>query len=97
MLGRLGEGEHAAAFSPAARNLPSLRVGFTASRKVGNAVKRNRARRLLRVLVQEICPSFAFTHEDMVIIARPATLTASFSYLLKDFRQALRHLELSPL
>lgn len=74
--------------------LPLLRVGFTASRKVGNAVKRNRARRRLRAVVQAICPSFVFSGEDMVLIARPSTVTAPFTTLLRDFHQALNRLEL---
>ena len=72
--------------------LPSLRVGFTASRKVGNAVQRNRARRRLRSLVQTVCPSLAFSGEDIVLIARPSTITAPFVDLLRDFYQALRQL-----
>lgn len=74
--------------------LPSLRVGFTASRKVGNAVKRNRARRRLRAVVQAVCPSLVSSREDMVLIARSATVTAPFTVLLRDFHQALNRLEL---
>ncbi len=77
--------------------LPALRIGFTASRKVGNAVKRNRARRRLRAVVQSLCPSFKFSSEDLVIIARPATVTAPFEALLRDFHQALKHLGISAL
>lgn len=77
--------------------LPPLRVGFTASRKVGNAVKRNRARRRLRSVVQTICPFFAFSNEDIVLIARPSTVVAPFATLLRDFRQALTYLGLSNL
>jgi len=73
--------------------LPSLRVGFTASRKVGNAVKRNRARRRLRAVVQTVCPSLAFLGEDIVLIARSATVMAPFTALLRDFYQALNRLE----
>ena len=73
--------------------LPSLRVGFTASRKVGNAVKRNRARRRLRAVVQIVCPFRAFSGEDIVLIARSATVTAPFTALLRDFNQALSRLE----
>lgn len=74
--------------------LPFLRVGFTASRKVGNAVKRNRARRRLRAVVQAVGSSFAFSGEDIVLIARSATVTAPFTTLLRDFHQALNRLEL---
>lgn len=72
--------------------LPPLRIGFTASRKVGNAVKRNLARRRLRAVVQQVCPSFVFTAEDVVLIARSTTVTAVFTDLLRDFHQALHRL-----
>lgn len=77
--------------------LPSLRVGYTASRKVGNAVKRNFARRRLRAVVQSICGSFSFEAQDIVLIARPATVTAPFQSLLRDFQQALLRLEIPQL
>jgi ribonuclease P protein component len=77
------------------QDLPPLRVGFTASRKVGNAVKRNFARRRLRAVVESVCPSFAFSGEDIVVIARQATVTAPFPALLRDLYQALTSLELS--
>jgi ribonuclease P protein component len=79
------------------QTLPALRIGFTASRKVGNAVKRNLARRRLRAVVQNLCPTFKFYREDLVIIARPATVTAPFTALLRDFHQALTRLEMPPL
>ena len=77
--------------------LPPVRVGFTASRKVGNAVKRNRARRRLRAVVQAICPAFFLNQQDIVVIARSCATTAPFDALLHDFRHALKRLELKPL
>jgi len=74
--------------------LPSLRIGFTASRKVGNAVKRNRARRRLRAVGQEVCSSFSFPDVDLVLIARPSTVTAPFSELIQDCGKALKQLEI---
>ena len=79
------------------QGLPVLRVGFTASRKVGNAVKRNFARRRLRAVVQSVCPSFSFSGEDIVLIARSTAVTAPFTALLRDFHQALNRLELPSL
>ena len=76
--------------------LPPLRIGFTASRKVGNAVKRNYARRRLRAVVEAVCATFSFSEEDIVIIARTASVTAPFANLLRDFHQALNRLEMSP-
>ena len=79
-----------AAESPAARDAEGgFRVGFTASRKVGNAVARNRARRRLRAAVQEVMPGRARAGFDYVVIARQATVTRPFSHLIGDLEQAL--------
>jgi ribonuclease P protein component len=89
MIVQLGKRSHT---DKKQQELPALRVGFTASRKVGNAVKRNRARRRLKVIVEMICPHFSFVDEDIVLIASPATVKASFPSLLRDFDQALTKL-----
>ena len=52
-------------------DLDHVRVGITASRKVGNAVARNRARRLLREATRHLYPHIA-TGWDLVLVARPA-------------------------
>ncbi|TNE38556.1 MAG: ribonuclease P protein component [Alphaproteobacteria bacterium] len=66
------------------------RVGFTASRKVGNAVARTRAKRRLRAAAQEILMTKARPGYDYVLIARQATLTRSFPELLDDLEKALQ-------
>ncbi len=66
------------------------RIGFTASRKVGNAVARNRAKRRLRAAAGEVMPACAAPGLDYVIIARGATLTRCYSDLLADLKSALR-------
>jgi ribonuclease P protein component len=68
----------------------SVRVGFTASRKVGNAVKRNRARRRLKALVREMIASGANPGLDLVLIARPATVDRPFDELRRDLQQSLQ-------
>ena len=55
-----------------------MRVGFTASRKVGIAVERNRARRRLRAAVHEIMALHAAPGRDYVVIARAGTAKRSF-------------------
>ncbi len=66
-----------------------FRVGFTASRKVGGAVERNRAKRRLRAAAQAILPEAAYDRIDYVLIARPQTLERPFPDLLKDLAQTL--------
>ncbi|HEY9569300.1 MAG TPA: ribonuclease P protein component, partial [Thalassobaculum sp.] len=60
------------------------RVGFTASRKVGNAVIRNRARRRLRAVVADVLSARAEPGCDYVLIARAATADRSYDDLLRD-------------
>ena len=68
----------------------AIRVGFTASRKVGNAVKRNRARRRLKALVREMIATGANPGLDLVLIARPATVDRPFDELRRDLQQSLQ-------
>jgi ribonuclease P protein component len=71
---------------------PSIRYGLTASRKVGMAVTRNRARRRLRALAVEILPPHAASGRDYVLIARAATITRDFADLRQDLAMALQKL-----
>jgi ribonuclease P protein component len=67
-----------------------VRVGFTCSKKVGNAVARNRARRRLREAARLELPSLARDGWDYVLIGKPdATAERSFDDLRADLRQAL--------
>ncbi|CAK0779529.1 ribonuclease P protein component [Azospirillaceae bacterium] len=72
--------------------LEPIRLGYTASRKVGNAVARNRARRRLRVLAREILVPHAVLGYDFVLIARPETVLRPWSDLQTDLQTALRRL-----
>ena len=70
---------------------PSIRVGFTASKKIGNAVLRNRAKRRLRALVREVLADRARPGWDYVLVARPAaTVTRAYADLRSDLEQALQ-------
>lgn len=73
---------------------PAVRVGFTASRKVGNAVIRNRARRRLRSAAAEILSAHAAAGHDFVIIARGATPARPYAALKDDLTGALRRLKI---
>jgi ribonuclease P protein component len=69
----------------------TVRVGFTASKKIGNAVLRNRAKRRLRALAREGLPLLARPGWDYVLVARPeATVTRPYADLRADLAQALR-------
>jgi len=66
------------------------RVGFTASRKVGGAVVRNRAKRRLRVAAERIIPTHGECGYDFVLIARVGTAGRPFAALLQDLEAALK-------
>lgn len=66
------------------------RVGFTVSKKVGNSVERNRARRRLKAAAGEILPALARSGVDLVVIGRRETLERPYSLLLQDLRTALK-------
>lgn len=68
----------------------AVRVGFTATRKVGNAVIRNRARRRLRAAVRAVIAPDARPDCDYVVIARAATAARPYDKLLADLKTALR-------
>jgi len=76
--------------SPAAVAKPGVaRIGFTASRKVGGAVARNRAKRRLRAAAAATLPLLAREGHDYVLIARTATLSRPFADLTRDLTKAL--------
>ena len=66
-----------------------VRVGFTASRKVGNAVKRNRARRRLVALADDLLPHLAIPGRDYVLIARRETGECPWDQLREDLTDML--------
>ncbi|HEV2546699.1 MAG TPA: ribonuclease P protein component [Stellaceae bacterium] len=82
--------EHAAMLNGDTDDAP--RVGFTASRKVGIAVARNRARRRLKAAAAQVMPRHAAPGHDYVVIARLGTLKRPFPALIGDVEAALRHL-----
>lgn len=70
---------------------PTIRVGYTCSKKIGNAVARNRAKRRLRAVVAEVLALHARPGWDYVLIGRPGvTIDLPFDDLKGDLRYALR-------
>ncbi|WP_407691901.1 ribonuclease P protein component [Pseudooceanicola sediminis] len=70
-----------------------IRVGFTCSKKVGNAVARNRAKRRLREVARAVLPEMAQPGWDYVLVGRKdATAERPFDQLIADLRTALERL-----
>lgn len=69
-----------------------VRLGFTASRKVGNAVVRNRAKRRLRAVAASVLPREGESGTDYVLIARASTVDRPFADLVADLERAVRRL-----
>jgi ribonuclease P protein component len=74
----------------------AVRVGFTASRKVGNAVVRNRAKRRLRAAADEVLARRGRPGTDYVLIARAGTGTRDYADLVGDLESALRQVDRAP-
>jgi ribonuclease P protein component len=68
----------------------TLRLGFTASRKIGNAVARNRAKRRLRAAASQLLPLLGRGGHDYVLVARATTGTRAWDVLLADVTAALK-------
>jgi ribonuclease P protein component len=73
-----------------------IRVGFTVSKKVGNAVERNRVRRRLKDVVKRSAAGRLQCGHDYVLIGRRAALQLPFVRLVEEFTTALRRLEPRP-
>lgn len=76
--------------APAEPASATVRVGFTATRKIGNAVVRNRARRRLRAAAATVMSQHAAAGFDYVLIARADTPKRPYPALLADLETALR-------
>jgi ribonuclease P protein component len=64
-------------------------VGFTATKRVGGAVVRNRAKRRLREAARALVPLHGLPGHDYVVVARASVTTRSWERLLDDVKSAL--------
>ena len=71
---------------------PLVRAGFTATKRIGGAVERNRAKRRLREAARLILPDLAHPGFDYVFIARGGVTTRPWPRLLDDMKSALLRL-----
>jgi ribonuclease P protein component len=69
---------------------PQMRVGFTVTRKIGNAVIRNRMKRRFRGLAREILPLLGCAGSDHVLIGRSNGIERDFGLLKQDLAKALQ-------
>ncbi len=69
-----------------------VRVGFTVTKKIGNAVVRNRMKRRFRALVRDIFPDHAVPGADHVLIGRSSGIERDYASLAAELKRALTKL-----
>lgn len=74
---------------PRADGDTAMRAGFTVTKRIGNAVTRNRLKRRLREVARHVLPGHGVAGADHVLIGRDAGLARAFALLCTDLEQAL--------
>ena len=69
---------------------PMIRVGFTVTKRIGNAVVRNRMKRRLRALARETLPDHGIAGADHVLIGREGGIERDYASLFADLKRALK-------
>ena len=72
--------------------IENYRVGFTASKRVGNAVFRNRCKRRMRAMARQLLPSLGFVGVDYVFIAKKSLVTANWNDFVEQAEKAIQNL-----
>jgi ribonuclease P protein component len=68
----------------------TMRVGFTVTKKIGNAVVRNRMKRRLRALARENLPEHGIAGADHVLIGRAGGIEREYASLTAELKRALK-------
>ena len=68
---------------------PAMRVGFTVTKKIGNAVVRNRMKRRFRALARDLVATKGFLGSDHVMIGRAGGVERDFGQLRQELDRAL--------
>ncbi len=76
--------------APSLSDTDDIWVGYTATKKIGNAVIRNKSKRRLRAISREILKSYALNHVDYVFVARNSTAFCNFQELRRDTIYAIK-------
>ena len=69
---------------------PTMRIGFTVTKKIGNAVVRNRMTRRFRAPAREALPEFGIAGADHVLIGRAGGVERDYASLAAELRRALK-------
>lgn len=78
--------------APSVSDVDDIMVGYTATKKIGNAVKRNKSKRRLRAVVREVLVKYAMPHVDYVFVARLSTATCDYNELKSDTVYAIKRI-----
>jgi ribonuclease P protein component len=70
----------------------NMRYGITITKKIGNAVTRNRMKRRFRALLAELLPELGISGVDHIMIGRKQNDERDFEALKADLEKGLRHL-----
>ena len=68
---------------------PTMRIGYTVTKKIGNAVVRNRMKRRLRALARDLLPTSGVRGADHVLIGRAGGIERDFAVLRAELAKAL--------